>query len=418
MIGRDGDHLLIPFECDRCIFIKLRNTLPNPSNPSDQLLLASIRRMNLDAFWSRESSTVKGNLNKVKRMLESSKLLGLEGPFKTQPPFPLFDHCGYEVALIMLLRSRDPGKHSTAYTQFDTIRSYRSTYSNFTRATSTKTSITRSLGDFKGNYQRFAQDECASLFFKRFIDGLRSRMGQVVKPNLALSIPLLLKLINGIESKIEHKNSQSEEHILTSTLAYVVISYTISLRGTEGFLIDLHGLRKHINRSNDFSVIALLGKLKGERHDLTHLIPCANRTSSGLNIRRIILRLINLKESANLIDGPAISTMEGIVLNSRIVDDILHAVLIDLFLESDNLFPPKVDSIEKLKNSYQCFRTFRRTSATRATEQGVSTSDANVVNRWKSDENLKGKRPSVGMHQHYTEFDLLVKPFLRYTRAM
>jgi len=117
-------------------------------------------------------------------------------------------------------------------------------------------------------------------------------------------------------------------------------------------------------------------------------------------------------------DGPAISTLEGAVLTSKMVDDILHEVLIDIFLESNNSFPPQIDSTEKIRNGYQCFRSFRRTSATRATEQGASNSDADVVNRWKTEENSKGKRPNVGMRQHYTQLDLLVEPFLRYTSAM
>jgi len=61
------------------------------------------------------------------------------------------------------------------------------------------------------------------------------------------------------------------------------------------------------------------------------------------------------EKSANLMDGPVISTIDGIVLNSKIVDVILHLVLIDMFLESS-----------------------------------------------KSEENSKGKHPSVGMHQHHT----------------
>jgi len=418
MKGRDGDHLLIPFECDRCIFLKLKHTLPDASKPSDQLLLATIRRMNLDAFWSRESSTVKSNLNRVKRMLDSSNSLGLNGPFKVQPPFPLYDHCGYEVALIILLRSRHPGKHHNSYTQFDTIRSYRASYSNFIRSTTTNTSITRSLGDSNGNYQRFAEDECASLFFKRFIDGLRSRMGQVVKPNLALSTPLLLRLIDGVERKLVMAESPYEKHLFMSTLAYIIISYTLSLRGSEGFMIDLQGLRKQKDKSPNYCIIALLGRLKGEKHDLTHLIPCVNKTKSGLNIRSIIARLIELKASANLFIGPAISTMDGKVLTSKAVDDILHDVLTDIFLDSNNLFPPQIDSIEKIRNSYQCFRSFRRSSTTRATEQGVSTLDGDVVSRWKAKEDSKGKRPNLGMRQHYTQLDLLVKPFLRYTKAM
>jgi len=162
----------------------------------------------------------------------------------------------------------------------------------------------------------------------------------------------------------------------------------------------------------------LLGKLKGEHHDLQHLIPCCNRTSTGINVRRTLDRLIELKRSANLTQGPAISTVDGKVLSSKTMDDILHAVLIDIFITDDTLFPPNIDSVEKVRNSYQCFRTFRRSSATRATEQGVSSSDTNVINRWKVEENSKGKRPAIGMHQHYTQIDLLVKPFLRYTKAM
>jgi len=418
MKGRNGDHLLVPFECDRCIFLKLRHILPDISKPSDKLLMACIRRMNLDTFWSRESSTVKANLNRVKRMLESSTSLGLDGPFKEQPPFPLHDHCGYEVALITLLRSRHPGKHSTTYTQFDTIRGYRTSYSNFTRCTSTNTSITRSLGDSNGNYQRFSEDQCASLFFKRFIEGLRSRMGQVVKPNIALSTPLLLKLVEGLEGRLALSESEYDKHLHMSTLSYVIISYVISLRGCEGFLIDLKGLRKYKDKTSSYCIIALLGRVKGEIHDLTHLIPCANLTKSGLNVRATINRLIELKETSNLRDGPAISTVEGVVLTSKMVDDILHEVLIDIFLESNNSFPPQIDTPEKIRNGYQCFRSFRRSSATRATEQGVLTPDVDVVNRWKTEENSKGKRPNVGMRQHYTQLDLLVEPFLRYTSAM
>ena len=40
--ARDGDHTLIPFECDLCIFHKLRGHSPRVSNPVDGLLLACI----------------------------------------------------------------------------------------------------------------------------------------------------------------------------------------------------------------------------------------------------------------------------------------------------------------------------------------------------------------------------------------
>ena len=36
--GRPADHLLIPFECDRCIFLKIRGHLPSMTSPKDKLL--------------------------------------------------------------------------------------------------------------------------------------------------------------------------------------------------------------------------------------------------------------------------------------------------------------------------------------------------------------------------------------------
>ena len=80
-VGRDGDSILIPFECDTCIFHKLRHCEPNPKSDMDQLMLACIRRMNLDAFWSSSSFTVKGNKDKVKQMLKYSSSIGLTGAF-------------------------------------------------------------------------------------------------------------------------------------------------------------------------------------------------------------------------------------------------------------------------------------------------------------------------------------------------
>ena len=60
-VGRNGDHALIPFECDLCIFRKLKKMNPVAGRPGDDLLLSCIRRINLDAMWSRASSTVEAN---------------------------------------------------------------------------------------------------------------------------------------------------------------------------------------------------------------------------------------------------------------------------------------------------------------------------------------------------------------------
>jgi hypothetical protein len=98
--GRDGDHALVPFECDLCVFRKLRGHTPDPLAPADLLLMACIRRINLDAFWSRAAATVKGNKDKLAEGLRMSELVGLTGPYESDGPLPEFDHCGYEVAIV------------------------------------------------------------------------------------------------------------------------------------------------------------------------------------------------------------------------------------------------------------------------------------------------------------------------------
>ena len=64
LVMRNGDDLLIPFERDTYVFMKLREHDPDIRNNMDTLLLVCIRRVNLVAFWSRSSGTVKANAQK------------------------------------------------------------------------------------------------------------------------------------------------------------------------------------------------------------------------------------------------------------------------------------------------------------------------------------------------------------------
>ena len=59
--ARNGDHLMVPFECDRCIFWKLKCPRFIPGNYQDEMLSDCICQANLNDFWSRASSTVNRN---------------------------------------------------------------------------------------------------------------------------------------------------------------------------------------------------------------------------------------------------------------------------------------------------------------------------------------------------------------------
>ena len=50
LVARDGDHLITSFECDLCIFVKLKNRYPIATSDQDKRLAACIWRVILDTF--------------------------------------------------------------------------------------------------------------------------------------------------------------------------------------------------------------------------------------------------------------------------------------------------------------------------------------------------------------------------------
>ncbi len=68
--ARNGDDLLVPFECDTCVFAKLFVREPEPiGNSKDAFAMGCIRRVVLDAFWSRATTTVEENTSRIREGL-------------------------------------------------------------------------------------------------------------------------------------------------------------------------------------------------------------------------------------------------------------------------------------------------------------------------------------------------------------
>eukprot|EP00978_Attheya_sp_CCMP212_P010531 scaffold25560_cov60-Attheya_sp.AAC.1 len=176
-----------------------------------------------------------------------------------------------------------------------------------------------SLGDQTGRYQLFSTDPCGSLWFERFMSGMKYRMGQDWHPHYAMSLELLHAVIVMLQSCVPKMLQAIEKGIggLFSTVftAIVVVKEEMSTL-----------------------VIALLGKIKGEHHDFAHLLPCIHVTSSGIKVKQAIDDLmIEIKEKHGFRDGPAISDSAGRVHKIRDINDCLHEILDDLFDNGVNL---------------------------------------------------------------------------------
>jgi hypothetical protein len=169
----------------------------------------------------------------------------------------------------------------------------------------------------------------------------------------------------------------------------------VSLRGSEGFLLDLAGLYRHKpdprETQNNYFLIPLMGKVKGENCDRCHLLPCTFKSASGIEPYTWLAQLMALKKDQNLVDGPAFSDEKGKVLSASFIDDSMHVILEELLEKDRSMFPHSIKSIDDIQSNYQAFRSFRRTSDTRALDERVSTDDINLVNRWHMIERAQGK---------------------------
>lgn len=167
--------------------------------------------------------------------------------------------------------------------------------------------------------------------------------------------------------------------------AYCVISYVLSLRGDEGLLINLKKCLELQHTPEMYTIIPLLGRLKGSKGEYSYLFPSVNLTESGINVKGILSRAVKMMEFLRFVDGPLISDSEGFLWSSSTIDDMMHEILCELFSQDPSLFSVQIKSEGDIKMFFHCYRTFRRSSDTRATEMKVDILDIDVVNRWRTE---------------------------------
>ena len=420
--ARRGDDLMVQFECDWCVFAKLKKKLPDLTIATDVLLMACIRRATLDAFWSRAGSTVNGQATLIQKGMALSKLVGLEPPYLEPGPLPAYDHCGYGVAIQLLLKSREAGKYHSSHQQWDTVRRMSVAYRNQVRASGVANSSTLSVGEADGKkYSRICEDPCSSLWYSRFSAGCKRRMGQDWRPDRAITPEVMKSLMAKIEERLSRGNlEESFRRRLVMAGAYFAITYVNSLRGPEGLLVDLGGLRKNLVKGWDkhYVIVALLGQVKGEHGEREHLLPTASVTRSGINVRGWVERLIAVNQVYGRETGPGFCDDNGVVLKSRDMNEILHELLGEIFIEHPALFQSDIQSIADIEDKYSVYRSFRRGSDSLAIAMKVPAEDIKVVNRWSRKEASGTGKGSMDMTQYYAEVHILLPSFMRYTGAM
>jgi hypothetical protein len=414
--ARDGDHLVTPFQCDLCAFRNLQRHNPIPGSATDDMLLCCIRRVNLDALWGRELSTVSATLRAMGQMVKMGSRVGLTPTFSPLGSYPVVDSFGFSVAIAMVMKSLEPGKYAS-HQQFETIRKLRAAYSNAFMASLAGTGSLWTVGGDRAKY--FLTDSpTQSLFFERFSRGCLSRMGQIVKQDWAIPLPVVHALLDTLESDWASAQTlgRRDKELIGMLGAYVVIAFCGSFWGNEVFLADMHGTAKYLAAVDlpPDTIIPLLGRFKGETGERYHLTPLAALTSSGIQVRSWVKRLVETKVSRGYVRGPLFGDEMGLVVKAKTIEMELMECLQGIKETEPGLIPLDLDVYEDFGIS----RSFRRGATSTARTRGVDDKYVNLINRWRTFEDAKGQRPTLSMQDHYSDIQIILPELMEFSKAL
>jgi hypothetical protein len=243
-------------------------------------------------------------------------------------------------------------------------------------------------------------------------------MGQLVLQDKAIPVEILLAVLEVVDGRVKDAESQTQRAWWVSVGAYLTVGFCCSLRGPEGFMLDLGALRKYQeqgrNGSNGrFVIVPLLGRFKGEDHHRQHLLATASETASGLQPRKWLEALVLVREQDGLTTGPAFCDKEGFVVAQSVMNSAFISCVEAAAEIAPDLFP-----VDLGPGDFDINRSLRRGSDTRAKVVGVHEPDINQMNRWRKWERAKGKRPAQSMSDRYSDVALLIPSFLRYTQPL
>lgn len=261
-------------------------------------------------------------------------------------------------------------------------------------------------------------------------------MGYETHNQLAVPIAVVVRLLELVDVDIASSEDSAHAKLLTRFGSLVAILTAASLRGHEGFYLDIAATRKFLAIGKDGVVpsgamkkrilseeearalprvcICLLGKFKGETGERYHSIILANESSSGLKTRLWVERIMDLcKEEEGRSSGYAFYDVNGNPPSPSEYNALVHHYFQLIQEEEDSCFDTNSDL-----SRYGISRTFRKTSETRARWAGIPKEQVETVNRWRKVERARGMRPHFDMADHYADAGQLGPLTWRYSYAL
>ena len=410
---------MCPFECDWCQFWKLKASKPDLEDSADQRMMMFIRRAQLDAFWAREPGTVKGNLSGVQKVLRTQDEFNT--PLLPQlRAWPTYCDHGMGPAVAILRDSLNPGRHE-ATVKFASVRSIRTVFTDLTAASAAGTA--RSMV-WSGDHKRrtcSVTSPTASEWFTRFMSGLHNRLGQRTKQDAAISIEVMIALMQKFEHLFSQEDvDQNDKLKVIQSACFCLYSCCASVRGYEVPKIVLTCPREfrapfQVGAVPPHVALPFAGhfKLRGNM-DQCMLLFIAAETASGLKPLLWTDRLIESLESQGVTSGWAFCNEDGHQLRMTDLEDLIFELLEEIQSEHPELISEDVDVCDACGMA----RSFRRGSTTRAENAGVKADDIDYIHRWKEDKD--GGTPCFqgDMRVHHGDQRQMAAKFLKFSQPL
>jgi hypothetical protein len=339
-------------------------------------------------------------------MLVETEKRGRSPPFALMQPWANTDNQGMGIALLMLTKSLLKGRNAH-YTQFDTCRQDRSIASNIYTATAILSEEQNVLKTKRGEAWHLHSDPMQSMLMERFTKGMSRRMPEDVKRNAPLLGHTLAAMLRRMKREVlEEETTLERRRELVITGGYMVVTYGYSLRGNEGLWVCGDRLQEFIDvgkegdqLSGPHVIVPLIGFFKGEGGTRMHVLPIANETKTGIEVRWWLEGVVEILKAENNPGCPAFCDSDGYQLREKDLEEIFHPVLEELINEGGgNKWWAKGVSVREY---CRCYRSFRRGAENTAINNGVKDDTIEFVNRWRSYEKNKGKQPGFRMMLHY-----------------
>ena len=118
--------------------------------------------------------------------------------------------------------------------------------------------------------------------------------------------------------------------------------------------------------------------------------------------------------SAGQVTRAGLFGQEGNIARSRKYELAIMDRLAAIQEADPNLIPKDMDVYEEFGVS----RSFRRGATSTARVRGVDDRQVDLVNRWRSFESARGRKPRLTMHDHYSDIRILIPELIMFSKAL